>query len=236
LKALLISDVHANIYALEAIWKVESDSEIIYCAGDLVDYGPFPSEVIGWMRERRAICVQGNHDKDVADAYRKPESFGSLPGNHMQWKHHNASKLGEDDILFLESLPGSVTFEMDCIGYSLQHMYRGYDTIASLPQFTEFWRRQTEGNVRDASCRRLIFGHTHRRCVHLLSDRDLWMNSGSVSYRRTDDPSKEAHYITITDGRIELKSVDYDRSPLLRAVKALSLSEPEMAVAFKFFG
>jgi hypothetical protein len=47
---------------------------------------------------------------------------------------------------------------------------------------------------------------------------------------------KEAHYITITDSRIELKSVDYDRSPLLRAVKALSLSETEMAVAFKFFG
>lgn len=62
------------------------------------------------------------------------------------------------------------------------------------------------------------------------------MNSGSVSYRRMDDPSKEAHYITITDSRIELKSVDYDRSPLLRAVKALSLSETEMAVAFKFFG
>ena len=42
MKALIISDIHSNIYGLEAVYKKEKDSDIIYCAGDLVDYGPFP--------------------------------------------------------------------------------------------------------------------------------------------------------------------------------------------------
>lgn len=236
MKALLISDIHANIYALEAIWKAESDSDVVYCAGDLVDYGPFPAEVLDWVRERRAVCVQGNHDRSVSAAYRDTDALWSVPDEEMKWKHHNARRLLEEDILFLESLPASVSFMLDGIGYSMQHMYVGYETIVSLPQFAEFWREFAAGDVRGASIRRLIFGHTHRRCVHYLGDRDMWLNPGSVSYRRKDDPSQDAHYMTITDGRIELKSVDYDRSPLLKAVQAVRLSESELASALRFFG
>ncbi|GAA3409199.1 metallophosphoesterase family protein [Paenibacillus hodogayensis] len=235
MKALIISDIHANIYALEAVWEAESDSDIIYCAGDLVDYGPFPAEVIAWVRKHRAVCVQGNHDRNVAAAYRDAEKLRSIPDEELKWAHDNARKLNDDEVAFLESLPVSVSFLADGIGYSLQHMYIRYDTIASLPQFDEFWQRHTDGEVRDAACRRLIFGHTHRRCVHYLADRDLWLNPGSVSYRRKDDPSKEAHYMTITDGRIEMKSVEYDRSPLLRAVQSIRLTESEKETGLDFF-
>ena len=51
MKALLIADIHSNICALEAIWNKEQDSDIIYCAGDLVDWGPFPKQVLDWVRE-----------------------------------------------------------------------------------------------------------------------------------------------------------------------------------------
>lgn len=49
MKALILSDIHSNIYALEAIWNKERDSDLILCAGDLVDYGPFPQEVLAWV-------------------------------------------------------------------------------------------------------------------------------------------------------------------------------------------
>ncbi len=50
------------------------------------------------------------------------------------------------------------------------------------------------------------------------------MNPGSVSYRRTDDhPCKKAHYMTITNGVIDMKSVEYDRSPLLQEALANTL-------------
>lgn len=42
MKALLISDVHGNLPALEAVWKKEGNSDAVYCAGDLVDWGSTP--------------------------------------------------------------------------------------------------------------------------------------------------------------------------------------------------
>lgn len=237
MKALLISDIHANIYALEAVWKAESDCDVVYCAGDLVDYGPFPREVLDWVREHRAVCVQGNHDRAVAAAYRDSDTLWSLADDELCWKHCNARLLTEEDVQFLESLPESLPFLLDSIGYSLQHMYTGYETIVSLPQFAEYWHMRMQGDSRVSKTaeRRLIFGHTHRRCVHYLSDRELWLNPGSVSYRRKDDQTRIAHYMTITDGRIELKSVDYDRTPLYRAVSGMKLNEAEKTTALGFF-
>ena len=50
MRLLIISDIHANPFALKAIEKQETWDER-YCCGDLVDYGPFPMQVIDWCRE-----------------------------------------------------------------------------------------------------------------------------------------------------------------------------------------
>lgn len=237
MKALIISDIHANIYALEAIWKQEKDSEIIYCAGDLVDYGPYPKEVLQWVREHKALCVKGNHDERVAALYRNQDQLWNVPDEGRTWAHDNAQKLSETEIEFLEKLPYSLAFSMDSIGYSMHHMYINYETIPSLHQYYSFWKKQTEEPIRSMQQKRMIFGHTHRRAIHYLDNHELWMNPGSVSYRRTDDPCKEAHYITITDGRIEMKSLQYDRTPLLQATLSTKLKHRgELDVALVFFG
>ena len=49
MKILLISDVHANIHALEAVERAERFDEV-WCCGDLTDFGPDPVEVIRWMQ------------------------------------------------------------------------------------------------------------------------------------------------------------------------------------------
>jgi hypothetical protein len=69
MKALILSDVHSNIVALEAIWAREGDADAIYCAGDLVDYGVYPRETLAWMRAHNVVCVQGNHDRQVAETF-----------------------------------------------------------------------------------------------------------------------------------------------------------------------
>src|SRR3989338_1959937 len=67
-KLLVISDVHSNFQALEAVLK---DAEQFgpydrhLCAGDIVGYGPQPNEVIEKLRELDFISVMGNHDKDM---------------------------------------------------------------------------------------------------------------------------------------------------------------------------
>ena len=53
----------------------------------------------------------------------------------------------------------------------------------------------------------MVFGHTHRQCVHILGDGMEWLNPGSVSYHRLDDPDKDARYMVITDGSIKMRSL-----------------------------
>lgn len=64
MKAAVISDIHANLPALEAVLEAidESGAEEIWCLGDAVGYGASPNECVGILEERCAIWLVGNHD------------------------------------------------------------------------------------------------------------------------------------------------------------------------------
>src|SRR5690606_4188605 len=94
--------------------------------------------------------------------------------------------------------------------YSLQHLYKDYDTIASHYEFMSFWNHQTQDKYSRTPKKRLIFGHTHRQCVTYVHNDCLWINPGSVGYNRPDDPTIATHYLTIIDGRIELKQLEHE--------------------------
>lgn len=231
MKTLILSDIHSNIYALEAIWAQEQDSDNVYCAGDLVDYGPYPREVIAWIRERQIPCVHGNHDLWVAMQYRQGNTLHKVPAAERAWVHHNASLLEEDDIAYLEQLPQTLIFALDGIEYGLTHMYQEYEEIVSLHAYAQF-RMERFANM---PYTRLICGHTHRQAVRYLCDDLLWLNPGSASYRRRDDPDQTAHYATITNGRISLHRLSYDLRPLYHAVQQVELKKQEMETAVRFF-
>jgi len=63
-RLLILSDLHANLHALEAV-VADSNGEFdqIVCLGDVVGYGADPNEVTGWVRERVSAIVRGNHDR-----------------------------------------------------------------------------------------------------------------------------------------------------------------------------
>ncbi len=228
-KALIISDVHSNIYALNAIWEKEKDCDLIYCAGDLIDPVLYARETIQWARNKNAVCVVGGHDRSVIKRFREQQT---------QCNREGLGTLEERDIKFVDNLPQSVTFELDSIGYCMKHKYDGdhytdsivYGTINSEYHFDKFWQRHASQSALNCSERRIIFGHTHLRAVHYLADDKLWMNPGSCHWRANKnrstygsygkekyspyEPTKDAHYITITDGHISLKSLAYDYSDL----------------------
>jgi len=66
----VISDVHANLYALEAVLgELERDPpDEIWCLGDTVGYGPRPNECCDLVRERCSLALVGNHDLVVLGA------------------------------------------------------------------------------------------------------------------------------------------------------------------------
>jgi predicted phosphodiesterase len=82
MKVAVITDVHANLPALEAaLGRIETlGMETIYCGGDLVGYGPHPNEVCALIEERAIPTIYGNYDyaiaRDLDDcgcAYRDPQ-------------------------------------------------------------------------------------------------------------------------------------------------------------------
>ena len=66
MRVALLSDVHANLVALEAVLGAQGAVDAIWVTGDTVGYGPDPSEVLALLKERGAVLVQGNHDRAVA--------------------------------------------------------------------------------------------------------------------------------------------------------------------------
>src|SRR5438270_4297123 len=67
MRVAVISDIHSNLHALEAVLAAidtEAPDEL-WCLGDLVGYGPRPNECCTAMEERAAVCLAGNHDLAV---------------------------------------------------------------------------------------------------------------------------------------------------------------------------
>jgi diadenosine tetraphosphatase ApaH/serine/threonine PP2A family protein phosphatase len=66
-RVAVVSDIHANLHALEAVLADVSgaSTEEIWCLGDVVGYGPKPNECCALVRERAAVVLCGNHDLAV---------------------------------------------------------------------------------------------------------------------------------------------------------------------------
>ena len=241
MKALIISDIHSNIYGLEAVYKKEKDSDIIYCAGDLVDYGPFPKEVIEWIRDHEIVTVKGNHDEDVINAYRQGKTLSDIPEEERRWVDHNADQLDDKHIEFLERLPEHVSFTLDGYAYAMKHRFgQNYETVDNAVEFRRFWTACQSGSAHDQALqseKRGIFGHTHFQAIHYVTNDELWLNPGSVSYRKKQkiDHSRDAQYMTITNGKIDIKSVEYDMRPMQKAFHAIKLSEQQFQASRRIF-
>jgi predicted phosphodiesterase len=99
MRCAILSDVHGNLDALEAVLADAQGGQGVdqlWCLGDLVGYGPQPNECVALLRERGALCVAGNHDwaatgkMDTADF--NPEAMeaaqwtgGQLSGEHRDF-------------------------------------------------------------------------------------------------------------------------------------------------------
>jgi predicted phosphodiesterase len=101
MRALLISDIHANLEALEAVMAAAPAHDVVWNLGDVVGYGANPNEVIDESRRLGHIFVRGNHDRVCAGlggiedfnpvaqrAARWTECI--LTGEHRDWLRHMA--------------------------------------------------------------------------------------------------------------------------------------------------
>ena len=105
MRAAVISDVHGNLAALEAVLAAidESEPDELWCLGDLVGYGARPNECCTTVRRRSTICLAGNHDLAVRGTIDLVEFSGDA-GVAARWTR---DVLADESLAYLNTLEPS---------------------------------------------------------------------------------------------------------------------------------
>jgi predicted phosphodiesterase len=237
----IISDVHANLPALEAVLAALGELEVdaYACAGDLVGYGPQPNECVDAIRRLGATCVAGNHDL-IALGVLSDDRCERLARESLRWTR---TVLEEPSRKFLARLPRSA--ELDG-GLVLAH--------GSLDDPQEYILRVDRAAVELArvarthpAARVLVVGHTHRPFASdgrtpsphfaaqtsvALGQADRWLlNPGAVGQSRAPRIRARFLVLDLDAGEASFHAVRYDvrRSRALLRRERLSTRSVHLA-------
>jgi len=218
MRILVISDLHANWPALEAVLEAQSFDRAIV-VGDLVSYGPHPREVVEWVRGHATVVVRGNHDDALAcgsDCRCAPTSKPLATATRAVHR----DLLPPEDIRFLGSLPRTASLQSS--GHTLfavhasprNHLYR----YTLTPQASD---EHVRGQVGRVEADYVLLGHTHLPMARSIGRR-IVVNPGSVGQPRDGDP--RASYAVVEDGSVVLKRVAYDIERVIQDLRRLPIA------------
>jgi len=213
----IISDVHANLEALEAVLQAIDSigAEKIVCLGDLVGYGASPNECVETIREKASVVLLGNHD------------HAATGGSSIEWfnPHARAAILWTKKVLkpdcaeFLKGLPYTSSID----GAFLVH------ANPSEPQSWNYIFEPTEALYEFRCFKESIcfIGHSHfplffvkegRSCKAVMpakfsldQNKRYIANVGSVGQPRDRIPAASFATLDLPEGVVEFRRVDYDR-------------------------
>ena len=211
----IISDIHSNIHALEKVLQDidEQGADVIICAGDLVGYCPFPNEVIDALKDRRAICISGNHDRACANL--DTFNMNPLAAKAIFWSVKNIT---EEGMGYLRRLMPSARLNLGGIAAA---MFHGSPRMDDEYVFEE---DADAGLLQIAKAEIMISGHTHVPYVKKLPQ-GILVNPGSVGQPRDGDP--RASYLLFDERGQEfaLRRIEYPTKEAASAVRSAGLPE-----------
>lgn len=232
MRVLILSDIHANLTALEAVLDAAGPHDAVWCLGDLVGYGPDPNECVEQVRSLpELLCLIGNHDQAALDMI--PLSrFNRDAGDVAAWTQQ---VLTEENKNFLHSLPSKIVFDR----FTLVH--------GSLDQ--PVWEYILDPHTANRSFDVLkteycLVGHTHLPLIfHRLPEETItismpveWgeaipltqqmiLNPGSVGQPRDRDPRACYATLDLEANTWEMKRISYDISQVQLRIREAGLPE-----------
>ena len=236
MRIALISDIHANLPALEAVLAdIDADATIdaIYHLGDLVGYAPWPNEVVKLLHERAIAGVAGNYDSTTATHYKhcgcKYEDPRQEELSHVSyaWTLENTSDESKRILgalpfrLDVRPLGGHVPGPRLILVHGNPVLNTVYWTEDRPDSFAEQMAAQAGAKKGDV----IAFGHTHKPWHKTIADIHF-VNTGSVGRPKDGDP--RAGYVVLefdagANVRVAFERVQYDVERTASAIMASTL-------------
>jgi len=238
MRILVLSDLHSNATALDAVLTAAKDRwDLSVCLGDVVGYGPDPNEVTARLRELGTQTIRGNHDKAVTGLM-PTEDFNPVAKAAVDWTR---AQLKPDHLAWLLALPhGPLATD----GVVLVHgAFQDEDEYVFTPA-------QALDGLLDSTAAVTFFGHTHHQggfsyqdsqlevlqirpraseifaALRIEPPRRYLLNPGSIGQPRDGD-SRAAFAIADLDHQIiEFWRVPYDISLVQQRMRDAHLPEP----------
>jgi len=189
MRIAIISDIHGNIFALEAVMQQirKLSCDAIVNLGDIL-YGPIsPLETYEFLQTVGCITIQGNQDRDLYQA--NSEQIATNPT--LAW---NLERLGKEAIHWLRSLPTSFVLDdifichgspdNDCI-YLLEDIDTGFPRVRT--------DRAIQQRLADVTAPVVLCGHSHLPRTVWLESGQLVVNPGSVGLPAYQDLEPKPH-------------------------------------------
>jgi predicted phosphodiesterase len=232
----LISDIHANLPALEAV-LADIDGrgvDAVYHLGDLVGYAPWPNEVVALLRERGIQGIAGNYDSTTATDYKhcgcRYEDPLQEEQSHLSYAWTRAHVTPETK-RYLAGLP----FRLDArplgghvggLRLILVHGNPVLNTVYWTEDRPDRFGTQMAGIAGATAGDVVAFGHTHLPW-HRTIEGIHFVNTGSVG--RPKDGDWRAGYVLLELGegeaRVEFVRVEYDVERAARAIRESELPD-----------
>jgi protein phosphatase len=214
MKLLIVSDIHANLEALEAVLADSHDE--LWVLGDLVNYGPNPGEVVDLIRRNASLVVQGNHDYAVGNGV-DPRCSTAFLEMARAMRNYTEPLLSLDRRAFLRSLPRTAARTIDGCRFFLCHATPTEPLYTYRPAEPALWAPE----IGDLQADIVLTGHTHLPFTMNLDGVRI-VNPGSVGQPKHGVPV--ACYAIWEDGHLSLRSCPYPVEETVR--KVLSLPVP----------
>jgi predicted phosphodiesterase len=226
---LLVSDIHANLSALEAVIKDAGSFGQIWCLGDVVGYGPEPNECIDRLRKFDLVCLAGNHDLAVVGRAPLGE-FTESAREIIFWTRHWLTTSNHD---WLSSLP--ITPLLVGHGITLVH---GSPRDPIWEYIAE--RETAKENLAFMDTPICLHGHSHipmmfrkpwdglkileepllvNAPIQLTSYDQVFINPGSVGQPRDEDPRASYALIDLDAMTLTPRRIQYDFSATQKLMK-----------------
>ena len=198
MRIAVLSDIHSNLPALEAVLALARSADTILCCGDIVGYFADPNEVCGCLQAFQVPCIRGNHDAYVTGELAPSPRVRNIA--RVDWTRRELSK---PNLRWLRSLPTEIRTEVGSLAITMRHAspwdeetYLYADSL-----------RIGEIQLRDNEM--LFLGHTHHQFAR-KAGRGLIVNPGSVGQPRDTRGGACLSFVVETEPRVQAVRTTYD--------------------------